>query len=350
MARAHAFEWLLEPSAEQTIGDVVVLAGNDAVLRKWCIDRVVGGGDWNSVDGDAVQWSDLQDDLATASLFDFDDGKRTLVIRRADKFVSSNRAAVESYLAAPGSTVRFVLELQSLASNTRLYKAVVQDHLFVHCGNANDAKQGVTAAKRRQFLTKFVAPRHQAKLNADAADALVELLGEEVGLLDSEIAKLAVYTNVGGKIDDSMVREITAGWQGKTVWEINAAIASGNAAEALLHLDKLFGNGQRAIALLPQIAWSLRRLGLATAFVQYREQTGRTWQFEEALAAAGIRRGGEVQASRKQLQSLGRNRASSLLPLLLDADLRLKGTHSAEGRDRWLLEQLVLKLARHAPR
>jgi len=348
MARVHAFDWLLPPDNGPVEQDVVVVTGNDAVLRKWCIDRVVGDADRSTVDGDAVQWSDLKDDLATASLFDFDGGKRTVVIRRADKFVTSNRTAIESYVANPGSVVRLVLELQSLPSNTRLSKSVVKDHLLVYCGNAIDTKQGITATKRRQFLTKFVAPRHQTKLSADAADALIELLGEEIGLLDSEIAKLAVYTEVGGKIDESMVREITAGWQGKTVWEINSAIASGNAAEALVHLDKLFGNGQRAIALLPQIAWSLRRLGLATAFVEYRERTGGSWQFDEALSAAGIRRGGEVQASRKQLQSLGRQRASNLLPDLLDADLRLKGTHSAEGRDRWLLEQLVLKLARQA--
>ena len=62
---------------------------------------------------------------------------------------------------------------------------------------------------------------------------------------DSEIAKLrALYLEPGGSIDESLVREIVTGWQGKTVWEINDAIAAGNASDALKHLDKLMSGGQ----------------------------------------------------------------------------------------------------------
>jgi DNA polymerase-3 subunit delta len=45
---------------------------------------------------------------------------------------------------------------------------------------------------------------------------------------------------------------------------------------------------------------------------------------------------------------MGRDTARQLLPWLLDADLRLKGTHSNEGRDRFLLENLVIRLAKEA--
>ena len=104
--------------------------------------------------------------------------------------------------------------------------------------------------------------------------------------------------------------------------------------------------GQKPIALLPQIAWSLRRLGMATAVVQHREAQGRKWQLEDALSLAGVNRPSEAQRAKAQLKGLGRDRAKQLLPWLLDADLRLKGTHSQDGRDRFLLEQFVIKLAR----
>ncbi|MEM9826675.1 MAG: DNA polymerase III subunit delta, partial [Planctomycetota bacterium] len=113
-------------------------------------------------------------------------------------------------------------------------------------------------------------------------------------------------------------------------------------------LDKLITGGQKPVALLPQIAWGLRRLGLATSVVQYFERSGRAWRLEDAVAAAGIRRPGEVGVATQQLRSLGRDRGTQLLPWLLDADLRLKGTHSDDGRDRFLLESLVLKLAKRA--
>ena len=342
MTTRHAFDFLTSPP--ESMPDVVGIFGNDSSLRSWSLNIVTGDGDLTQFDGETTKWSDLRDDLSTASLFDMG-GKRTIVIRGADDFLSKHRPEIEDYLAKPGAASRFVLELESLASNTRVYKAIDKNHLLIGCGNATDSKKGVTAASRRKFMTGFIASRYQCKIDKDAADTLVELLGDDMGMIDTEIAKLALYREPGGTIDDALVRDVVAGWQGKTVWQITDAIVSGDAAEAIRQLDKLFDGGQRAIALLPQIAWTLRRLGLATAVVLYREREGRSWQLEDALSAAGIHRPGEIQQSKKQLKGIGRGRARQLLPWLLDADLRLKGTHSAEGRDRFLLEQLVLKLA-----
>lgn len=349
MPKQHAFEYIAGATPTTAGDDLAIIYGNDATLRRWALETLIGAGDWTQFDGDTVRWKDLRDDLATASLFDFDAGdKRTLVVRSADKFLTAHRTELEKYVAAPGDSTRFVLELDSLASNTRIYKAADKSHLLVACSNTTDTKQGVTAATRRKFLTGHVAARHQVKLASAAADALVEMLGDETGMLDTEIAKLALYVDVGGKIEEGLVRDIVAGWQGKTVWQITDAIASGNAAEALRQLDKLFTGGQKAIALLPQISWSLRRLGMATTLIEQRERSGRPWQFEDILGTVGIRRPSEIQSAKQQLKTMGRPRALQLLGWLLDADLRLKGTHSADGRDRFMLEQLVLRLARTA--
>ncbi len=343
MAIEHAFELIPKPPSNPP--SVVAVFGSDAALRVWSIAAVSRDGDATSFDGESVRWSDLRDDLATASLFDFD-GKRTIVIRNADKFVSNHRAELEKYIAKPNLSNRFVLDLTSLASNTKLYKAIASDHLLVSCTASIDKKTGVTAASRRKFLCDFVAKRHASVLTKDAAEALIEMLGEEMGMLDTEIAKLSLYRAPGETIDEPLVRDIVAGWQGKTVWQITEAIATGNAAEAMLQLDKLMSGGQKPIALLPQIAWSLRRLGMATAVVEQREREGRSVQLEDALATAGINRPSEIQQAKSQLRGIGRARGRQLLAWLLDADLRLKGTHSADGRDRFLLESLVMRLAK----
>ncbi|MFG0260887.1 MAG: DNA polymerase III subunit delta [Novipirellula sp. JB048] len=345
MAILNAFEMLSKPPAD--LPSMAAVFGPDTTLRTWVIAALSSDGDVTSFDGESVRWSDLRDDLATASLFDFD-GKRSVVIRNADKFVSQHRPELEKYASQPGTSNRFIIEMTSLPSNTKLYKAIAGDHLVVACTASTDKKLRITAAGRRQFLTGYVARRHNAALSGEAADALVEMLGEEIGMLETEIAKLALYKSPGETIDEPLVREVVAGWQGKTVWQITEAIATGNATEALLQLDKLMSGGQRPIALLPQIAWSLRRLGMATAVVEHREREGRTVQLEDALAAAGIHRPSEIQQSKAQLRGLGRARGKQLLPWLLDADLRLKGTHSADGRDRFLLEYLVLRLAKTA--
>ncbi len=345
MPLQHAYSWLTESHA--ALPDVAAVSGNDSTLRSWVIGQIRGHGDVTQFDGDSVRWSDLKDDLLTASLFDMGD-KRTIVVRGADKFLSAHRPEIEGYLAKPASANRFVLELDSLASNTKVYKTILKDHLLVACGSAPDKKFGTTAATRRKFLTTFVATRHGSKLTAGAADRLLDMLGDEIGMLDTEIAKLALYRPPGEAIDEALVDEIVAGWQGKTIWQITDAIAAGDAAEALRQLDKLLSGGQKPIALLPQMAWWLRKLGTATAVVLYRERDGRAWQLEDAISAAGIHRPSDIQRAKTQLKALGRQRAKQMLPWLLDADLRLKGTHSQEGRDRLLLEQFIMRLAKTA--
>lgn len=341
MSLVHAFEFLQESPGDHPA--VVAVFGSDATLRSWAIQALIGEGDATEFDGDTARWSDMRDELATASLFDMG-SIRTIVIRGADKFLSDHRSELEKYIAKPGTAARLVLELNSLAANTRVYKSLNKDHLLVACGAAVDSKVGVTAASRRKFLTGYLAKQHKTALASGAADALIEMLGEDIGMLDTEIAKLALYVDPGEKIKEDLVRDVVAGWQGKTVWQITDAIAAGDAAEALRQLDKLMTGGQRPIALLPQIAWSLRKLGMATAVVEHRERSGRRAQLDEALASVGLNR--DLARSKSQLMGLGRQRGRQLLPWLLDADLRLKGTHSAEGRDRFLLEMFVLRLAK----
>ncbi|MEM6691268.1 MAG: DNA polymerase III subunit delta [Planctomycetota bacterium] len=339
----HAFELLTSDRGDPP--DAVGIFGADASLRRWALDAIAGDGDMTQFDGDSVRFGDLRDDLATASLFDVGE-KRTIVVRSADKFVSANRPELEKFLQSPSGASRLVLELESLASNTKIYKSLHKDHLLVACGNTPDKKLGVSAASRRKFITSWIAPRHKCQLSTGAADALVEMLGEDLGMIDTEVAKLALFVEPGEKVDEELVREVTAGWKGQTVWQITDAIAGGRAAEAIQHLDRLMGSGQAPVGLLPQLAYSLRRLSMAATVFERAERMGRKIGLEDALSYAGIRYPGEIQSSKKQLQQLTRERALKLLPWLLDADLRLKGTHSADGRDRFLLEHLVMRLSR----
>lgn len=343
MSLTHAFDFVIDSDAPAEF-DVAAVFGPDAALCNWSVQRLCGDSDVVQVDGDTARWSDIRDDLATASLFDMGE-KRTIVIRNADKFVTNHRPELEDYIAKPGSAARLILQIDSLASNTKVYKGINENHLLVVCNSAVEKKYGVTAASRRKFLTHMIAPKYQTKLSAGAADALIEMLGSDIGFLDTEIAKLALYRQPGETIDEDLVRDVVSGWQGKTIWQITEAISSGNAAEAIRQLDKLMAGGQPPIALLPQIAWSLRRLGLATAIYQHGEQMGQRGKLEDALAQAGMRPY-EIPKGVQELKRMGRGRASQLLAWLLDGDLRLKGTHSADGRDRFWLEQFVMRLSK----
>ena len=86
---------------------------------------------------------------------------------------------------------------------------------------------------------------------------------------------------------------------------------------------------------------------MATAVVDELEAGGRRGSPQEGLRASGFRGSpNDLKKAESQMKQLGRDRARQLLPWLLEADLKLKGSHSSPPRDRWVLEELVCKLAK----
>jgi DNA polymerase III subunit delta len=146
------------------------------------------------------------------------------------------------------------------------------------------------------------------------------------------------------------VQEIVGGWRGKTIWELVDAAAAGESGEALAQLDRLLHAGEHPLALVGSLAWSLRRYAAATRIFQQAERAGQKISLREALTQAGFRDWpiGSVAAAEKRLQQLGRQRAGQLYRWLLELDLALKGSHSADDRARWALEELVLKMAKRS--
>jgi DNA polymerase III subunit delta len=147
-----------------------------------------------------------------------------------------------------------------------------------------------------------------------------------------------------------MVREVIGGWRAKTVWQLAEAAADGDAAEALRQLDRLLGAGEHPIGLLAQIAWSLRRFASATRIFEDAERRGEPISLRQALEQAGFRKWPPkaLEDAERQLRQLGRQRAGAMYQWLLDADLSLKGSHSASDRGRFVLERLILRMAKEA--
>jgi DNA polymerase III subunit delta len=355
----HAFDFLAE-KAKQPPGGVVAVFGDEPFLKRLVLRelrRLVVGEDAD-VPVDAYDcsekvpdWRDVADELATGSLFG--GGKpRLVVLERADGFVSANRQRLEDYAAKPKASGVLILDVDEWASNTRLYKALDQSGLQIDCrppqkkGKSKDVDEAAIA----RWITGWAKTQHGLTLGSDAAQHLLDLTGSVFGLLDQNLAKLALLVPPGGKVSSEQVQEIVGGWRGKTIWELVDAAAAGESGEALAQLDRLLHAGEHPLALVGSLSWSLRRYAAATRIFQQAERAGRKIPLREALSQAGFRDWpiGSLAAAEKRLQQLGRQRAGQLYRWLLELDLSLKGSHSQDDRSRWALEELVLKMAKRS--
>ncbi len=123
----QALEFLDKSTA--TIPAVCAVFGDEAFLKRETLEQVrhfvLGEEDADfsltEFDGDDAEAHEVFDCLSTVALFGT--GRRLVMVRKADDFVSRNRGALESYVAHPKASGVLVLEVDSWPANTKLAKS-----------------------------------------------------------------------------------------------------------------------------------------------------------------------------------------------------------------------------------
>lgn len=340
MPAVHAFDFLAEKT-HAPAPSCCVLFGDEPFLKGLALAelrRLVLGDDeaefaLTRFDGRNAEWRSVADELFTVGLFGA--GRRLVVVDDADDFVSDHRAQLEETVARANRTGTLVLIVQSWPGNTRLAKQVAASGLAIEC-------KSPPPARLLKWLTALARDRHAARLERDAAEILLEIVGPELGLLDQNLAKLAAAAN-GQPITAERVQQLVGGWRAKTAWDMLDAAVEGRSGQALIELDRLLLSGEAPIAIMGQIGATLRRFAAATRFIEQIETASGRPNLRQALELAGFK-SFVAQKSETQLRKLGRERAGKIYTWLLEADLALKGSSSTPARARIVLEQLVVRL------
>ncbi len=339
MAKAMpATEFLAKPSPSPPV--CVVYGGDDFLRRQVLLalrGAVLGEEDaeisLTRFEGPEAELPNVLGELETVAMFG--SGRRLVVVERADDFVTNYRPELEAYAANPLPTGVLVLELKSFAANTRLYKTVAAKGLAIDAS----APKGALLVR---WLTDWTAHHHAAEITRPAAELLIELAGPELGLLDQELAKLALSAGPGKRITPELVKQHVGAWRAKTAWELLDAALDGKLTEAMRQLDLLLGAGEQPIGVLGQISYTLRQLAAATRLIVQSEASGRRMPVSEALKRAGVP-SFVLRKTEPRLRQLGRRRGRLLYRWLLQADLDLKGASAAPPR--LVLERLIVRLA-----
>ncbi len=136
-----------------------------------------------SVDGDEAVVSEVLDELRTLP---FLADKRVVLVKKADGFVSRYREILERYFQKPAPTGVLVLAVASWDARTRLAKMLPKVGSVV-------VLEPPPKWKLPEHLVQHAAARYKVKLNRDAAEMLVELIGEELSLIYNELEKVTLF-------------------------------------------------------------------------------------------------------------------------------------------------------------
>lgn len=253
VAKTVADHWSLTTNMDMK--PVYILCGHDEFLidvaRKEIVSAIVGQGDpqlcVSSFDATA-QLSEVLDELRTLP---FLAPRRVVIIRDAEAFVGANRQGLENYLQTPSKTASLMLIVSSWPSNTRLYKIVKPIGEVIAC----DVGGSDSAAR---WLAIFAKKRGKG-FAADARTLLLELVGDDLALLDSEVEKLSLYAGDRNTIEASDVAKLVSSSAGPEAFEITNAVTRGDAAKALEALAGMMSGRGEEFKVLGLLGWHLRR-------------------------------------------------------------------------------------------
>jgi DNA polymerase-3 subunit delta len=326
-----AFTFLSQPRTSAQ--PVYVLAGPERFLKQECLRRicqmVLGGQDrelaMTVYEGSQASLAEVRSDLAMVPIWS---PRRLVLVRDADAFVSTHRAALEEDIRRPSPHGTLVLEVQSWRSDTRLAR-MLPPEAVLEC-----AVPPYEAGQRRllSWLEQRSQEEYGKRLAGDAARLLLDLVGPDLGILDRELAKLAAAVGDAQAIAAEDVDRLVASGRQREIWALFDLLAQGNRSQALRLLHQVLDQGEEPIALLAALSWQLRRL------VQVYRLRHKGVLLPEAARRLGLRRPDQAERLLRQLGP----RTDRLYDWLVEADRRLKSSHDLPPRT--VLERLVVRL------
>ena len=205
---------------------VYALVGSDAFLQLQKLTDIVKQMPPDvqrvDVDGERAELSAVLDELRSFAMFG---GAKLVVVRDADAFITRFREQLENYVNKPSEGATLVLRLASLPMTQRIAKAIAKVGAIESC---EPPKPGEIP----RWIVQRGKAAHGVTVSPDAAELLRDLIGADLGRLDNELAKLALFAD-GGKVGPDLVEGAVAFQREQEMRDMTIELALGNAEAAL---------------------------------------------------------------------------------------------------------------------
>jgi len=310
---------------------VLLILGEERFLAREAIRAVLGAhpdADLSRYRGDKVAAGALLDELKTPSLLS---RGRIVVVEEAGGLLESDAmAAIAAYAAAPAPGALLVLQTEKVDRRLKATKALLEAARVVDCAP-------VPAHQIAAWIVQRARTSHELQVRPDAARALLDRVGEDLGLLNAALARLhdQIAPRKTLTLDD--VVESTEDHRSPILFEAANALESGDLAVALRAVEGCFAEGIRIRQDVVTEPAAIGPILLNNLHGAYRKLL-RYHMIGDAVKVVGPRGARYFEGRARQ------HRLADLVArhhCFVDADLALKRTL---GQPRQVLEQLLLGL------
>lgn len=299
-------------AAPVTIHPIYAVVGRDPFLRNERLGNLLEDAmkDSDSLgparfNGAQAALADVLDEVRTASLLG---DRRVVIVDAADPFIKANRAALERYASTPSDTGSLILLCDALAKNTRLYRIINENGKVITC-------PAPTGRSLIDWISVRARIRYGKSLSHGDAQMLRDHLGDGLGILDTELGKLAAYTGERKEIRAADISALTGHHREEKVFAVMDAMSSGDVEAAIGHWEQVLATDRAAPArAIAGLAWGLRRL----------LEARRDWEGGADLGELARRMYTDPATLRRRLERVTTDKLETQQRDLLSADLAVK--------------------------
>lgn len=282
------------------------------------IRKTLKGAQELEFDGERASLTDVLDELRSFSMFA---SAKLVVVRNADAFITRHRDGLEEYISHPADSGTLVLRCESLPKNQRIYKLIDKAGEIMPC-------EPPKGASLTGWITQRGKTVHKLAVDPQAAAALAEYIGDDLGRLDNELAKLALQVG-DGKVTAEAVRGSVSFQREQEMWDMTNELAAGQTSAALKRWRQL--SQLDTSAEFRAVTWLTMWLEETGRIISGGDTSKLSWKYKDRL-----------QQVIKTAKAMGASRHAAAVALLAEMDRRTK---TGLGNAAENVEQFILSLA-----
>ena len=203
---------IMQADVEQKIKELsnaYLVVGKDELKKKSTIDLMLNIFKSSTENADNISQiecsaSSIHEAVMTSEAVPFFGDRKLVFLRNVDSVPASEMHEVVDYLKSPSETTVLIASATTLASNTKLYKA------FAACGPKSIIKCDAPSPKELPSYVGKLASSYNIKVNSAAVSLLLDYLGEDTHLINSELNKLHLLVGDGGAVTADLIQDNVA--------------------------------------------------------------------------------------------------------------------------------------------
>ena len=248
-----------------------------------------------------------------ASAFPFGGEKKLLVLKNFENI--SDKKAFDSYVNNPAEHTVFVISNYSKINDfsKEPFKSLLKNNYLF------EAKE----LRGEEWVNWFIrlADKEGLQLKHEHAKTIIDIVGEDKALLESQIAKFSNFLNEGESINDEVINKLTSATKENNIFQLLDEVGKGNKPRALDIAFNLLSNGIEPVFILSMLTKYI------TTISHIFDLTRRKVSDNEGAKSAGVSYYYYLNC-KKARYLLSKDRLLNASRALLNADLSIKTSNA----------------------